>query len=39
MNDDHDQALSQAFDQQAPQFERAPVQSDPVALARIIRTG
>jgi SAM-dependent methyltransferase len=35
MIDDHDQELSQAFDRQAPRFERAPVQSDPVALRRL----
>jgi SAM-dependent methyltransferase len=34
---DHDQALSRAFDSQAPKFERAPVQSDPVALARLVQ--
>jgi SAM-dependent methyltransferase len=34
---DHDQELAKAFDTQAPQFERAPVQSDPVALARLVR--
>ncbi len=34
---DHDQALSLAFDSQAPQFERAPVQSDPAALSRLVR--
>jgi SAM-dependent methyltransferase len=34
---DHDRALSRAFDSQAPQFERAPVQSDPAALARLVR--
>jgi 2-polyprenyl-3-methyl-5-hydroxy-6-metoxy-1,4-benzoquinol methylase len=34
---DHDQDLATAFDSQAPKFERAPVQSDPVALARLVR--
>ncbi|MFO0907868.1 MAG: class I SAM-dependent methyltransferase [Isosphaeraceae bacterium] len=33
---DHDQELSQAFDGQAAKFEVAPVQSDPVALARLV---
>ncbi len=33
---DHDQALARAFDSQAPKFERAPVQSDPAALARLV---
>jgi SAM-dependent methyltransferase len=33
----HDQDLATAFDSQAPKFERAPVQSDPVALARLVR--
>ncbi len=32
---DHDQDLSTAFDAQAARFERAPVQSDPAALARL----
>jgi SAM-dependent methyltransferase len=36
MKDDHDQALAQAFDGQAPRFERAPVQSDPIALSRLV---
>ena len=36
MNEDHDQALSRAFDGQAPRFEKAPVQSDPVALRRLV---
>lgn len=36
MNEDHDQELSQAFDGQAPRFEKAPVQSDPVALRRLL---
>ncbi len=34
---DHDRALATAFDGQAPQFERSPVQSDPGALARLVR--
>jgi SAM-dependent methyltransferase len=34
---DHDNALASAFDGQAAQFERAPVQSDPAALARLVR--
>jgi SAM-dependent methyltransferase len=38
MKQDHDRALSEAFDVQAPRFERAPVQSDPVALARLAGT-
>jgi SAM-dependent methyltransferase len=33
----HDQALADAFDGQAAQFERAPVQSDPAALERLVR--
>ena len=33
---DHDQHLSRAFDSQAPKFE-APVQSDPVAIERLVR--
>ena len=33
---DHDRALASAFDDQAPKFERAPVQSDPAALARLV---
>jgi 2-polyprenyl-3-methyl-5-hydroxy-6-metoxy-1,4-benzoquinol methylase len=32
----HDQDLARAFDSQAPKFEVAPVQSDPVALARLV---
>jgi SAM-dependent methyltransferase len=35
--DSHDRQLAEAFDSQAPKFERAPVQSDPVALARLVR--
>lgn len=34
---DHNRELAEAFDHQAPRFERAPVQSDPVALARLVR--
>src|SRR5262249_28816179 len=34
---DHDHELADAFDGQAPKFERAPVQSDPVALERLVR--
>lgn len=33
---DHLRDLSMAFDGQAAQFERAPVQSDPLALARLV---
>jgi SAM-dependent methyltransferase len=33
---DHDRALAAAFDQQAPQFEKAPVQTDPARLTRLI---
>ena len=33
---DHDRALSRAFDGQAERFERAPVQSDPALLARLV---
>lgn len=33
---DHDRALAEAFDRQAARFERAPVQSDPDALARLV---
>jgi SAM-dependent methyltransferase len=32
----HDRDLAQAFDGQAARFERAPVQSDPAALARLV---
>ncbi len=32
---DHDRELTQAFDAQAAQFERAPVQKDPAMLARL----
>jgi 2-polyprenyl-3-methyl-5-hydroxy-6-metoxy-1,4-benzoquinol methylase len=35
---DHDRALATAFDGQAARFERAPVQSDPAALAYLVRT-
>jgi SAM-dependent methyltransferase len=34
---DHDRELADAFDAQAPKFERAPVQSDPMALERLVR--
>ncbi|HEX4340449.1 MAG TPA: class I SAM-dependent methyltransferase [Polyangiaceae bacterium] len=34
--DGHDQALARAFDGQAAQFERAPVQTDRVALDRLV---
>jgi SAM-dependent methyltransferase len=34
---DHDRALAVAFDGQAARFERAPVQTDPEALARLVR--
>lgn len=37
MSNEHDRALSEAFDVQALRFERAPVQSDPVALDRLVR--
>ena len=33
----HDRRLAEAFDAQAPKFERAPVQSDPAALERLVR--
>lgn len=33
---DHDSRLATAFDGQAARFERAPVQSDPEALARLV---
>ncbi len=33
---DHDQALASAFDGQADQFEKSPVQTDPQALARLV---
>jgi SAM-dependent methyltransferase len=33
----HDRELASAFDSQAPKFERAPVQSDPAALERLVR--
>lgn len=34
MTDEH--TLADAFDRQAAQFERAPVQSDPALLARVV---
>jgi SAM-dependent methyltransferase len=36
---DHDRDLSSAFDGQAAAFERAPVQTDPAALARLVAHG
>ena len=33
---DHDHEMASAFDAQAAKFERAPVQSDPAALARLV---
>jgi len=33
----HDSNLAEAFDGQAAQFERAPVQADPVALRRLVQ--
>ena len=36
-NPTHDRALASAFDGQAARFEKAPVQTDPVALARLVR--
>ncbi len=32
-----DEDLAEAFDRQAERFEKAPVQTDPVALARLVR--
>ncbi|WP_165219049.1 class I SAM-dependent methyltransferase [Aquisphaera insulae] len=37
MSFDHDRALSEAFDGQASLFEKAPVQTDPLAIERLIR--
>jgi SAM-dependent methyltransferase len=34
--DSHERALADAFDGQAARFERAPVQTDPVALSRLV---
>lgn len=34
--DSHDEALSKAFDAQAPLFERSPVSTDAAALARLV---
>ena len=34
--DPHDQALSRAFDRQAPLFERSPAHTDAAALARLV---
>lgn len=36
MSLDHDDALARAFDEQAAKFERAPTQSDPLALERLV---
>ena len=36
MMGEHEDALAKAFDGQAERFERAPVQSDPAALARLV---
>ena len=36
MTEQHDQDLASAFDKQAARFERSPVQSDPVALQRLV---
>src|SRR3954462_4074835 len=33
---EHERALREAFDGQAERFERAPAQSDPAALARLV---
>ncbi len=33
----HDQQLADGFDAQAARFERAPIQSDPVAIERLVR--
>jgi SAM-dependent methyltransferase len=33
----HERALAEAFDHQADRFEKAPVQSDPAALDRLVR--
>jgi SAM-dependent methyltransferase len=32
----HDRELAEAFDEQAPRFERAPVPTDPLALQRLV---
>jgi 2-polyprenyl-3-methyl-5-hydroxy-6-metoxy-1,4-benzoquinol methylase len=37
MSNEHDEALAKAFDARASQFERAPVQSDPAALERLVQ--
>src|SRR5436305_14392155 len=34
---DHERELAAAFDRKAAEFERAPVQSDPAALRRLVR--
>ena len=36
MTSQHDRDLASAFDGQAAQFEKAPVQTDPAALARLV---
>ena len=36
MNTEHDRDLASAFDGQAARFEKAPVQTDPIALARLV---
>jgi 2-polyprenyl-3-methyl-5-hydroxy-6-metoxy-1,4-benzoquinol methylase len=36
MSEQHDQDVASAFDKQAARFERAPVQSDPVAIERLV---
>ena len=33
---DHDRQLAEKFDAEAPKFERAPVQSDPAAIERLV---
>jgi len=33
----HERNLAEAFDRQAPQFERAPIMTDPAALGRLIQ--
>ena len=33
----HDRDLAEAFDGQAARFEKAPVQTDPAALGRLVR--
>jgi SAM-dependent methyltransferase len=36
---EHDRTLAEAFDGQAAQFERSPLQSDPAPLERLVRFG